>query len=281
MGLIPFTIAPYAKAPGTPIDKVNYVIDRWSNPCSAPWQVYAETLLPAALILVIGIFQWDASDQVRGKFNPKTGGRSRGRFKAISQHLPTVTDAGAQKFFWSLANLSQRGLFYWMLVDLTLDLAVNFTTLIYATEYCTGGTLGQLTRTGGAQSALVSGDDGRPLVCSTLVENTGGWSTTPTTHSIPPGTYSIAVHCDAERAYGDKPYTLEAYAEITQTGAPSQKVKSGYRPASSGKATGLVGFGRIEVTTGPATVVTHWRSKGSGTYEVKVNNASVSITREA
>ncbi len=141
-------------------DKVNYVIDAWSCPCEAPWYIYVETLKPALLtaFITLATFGWD--DVARGYFRPRGlgrrtskrggrgkggGGRSRGIPEfgdMIGKNLPGADEVKGEqwsrlgKTIWRIDTLLQQGLFWWLVADVTVDLAFNFTSVLYETVWC-------------------------------------------------------------------------------------------------------------------------------------------------
>lgn len=147
------------RPPGDPgyYDKVNYVIDSWAHPCEAPWYIYVETLWPAALeaFLVLITFGWD--DILRGYWKPRGLGRRTGKRKRkwarriprfpelgelIGSKIPTADIVKGRKWgaggktLWRIDTLLQKGLFWWLVVDVTVDFAYNWTTLLYETSWC-------------------------------------------------------------------------------------------------------------------------------------------------
>ena len=139
-------------------DKVNYVIDAWSCPCEAPWYIYVETLKPALLKAFITLATFGFDDVARGYFRPrglgrrtgKRGGRGKGRGpirfpefgEEIGKRLPGADEVKGQnwsragKTLWRIDTLLQQGLFYWLVADVTVDLAFNWTSVLYETVWC-------------------------------------------------------------------------------------------------------------------------------------------------
>jgi len=146
-------------------DKVNFVIDAWAVPCDAPWYVYIETLKPAALtaLITLSTFGWD--DMVRGYARPKQPGTRRtGKRKGKWRRaLPTWPETGEEigkrlpgadeikgkrwgtltRFLWRIDSIAQRFLFGWLVLDVTIDLAFNWTSLLYETVWCQASALGR------------------------------------------------------------------------------------------------------------------------------------------
>lgn len=138
-------------------DKVNYVIDAWSRPCVAPWYLYVRTLKPALLtaFITLATFGWD--DVARGYFRPKGLGRRTGKRKGkfgkryprlpefgemTGRHLPGseaakgINWSDGLKTIWRIDTIMQRYLFAWLVADVTIDLAYNFTSVLYQTYWC-------------------------------------------------------------------------------------------------------------------------------------------------
>lgn len=146
-------------------DKVNYVIDSWAQPCEAPWYIYIETLKPALLEAFIILITFGWADVVRGRFRPKGLGRRSGkrkgrwakrlpRFPEIGNTLGKLIPIGEQiedfgsdgpkrRFLWRIDNVIQGALFYWLVADVTIDFAFNWTSLLYKTEWCKASSLGR------------------------------------------------------------------------------------------------------------------------------------------
>ena len=140
------------------IDRVNYVIDFAQNPCDAPWAVYVETALPAALDLFIALATFGLDDIVRGYFRPKglrsyrhgRRGRRAGRVfrgipepgELIARRLPGFERARGRrvsngvKTLWLIDGVLQRGLWYWLLIDEFSEFFYNWTSMLNKTEFC-------------------------------------------------------------------------------------------------------------------------------------------------
>ena len=160
-------------------DKVNYVIDSWTNPCDAPWYIYIETLKPAALeaFLVLISFGW--GDVIRGRFRPKGLGRRTGKRKGkFLRKVPSFPEVGnligkgipiaeqiddfvlykaGTRFLWRIDNVIQAGLFFWLVVDVTVDFAFTWTSLLYKTYWCSTSSQGSFSYHGTAESVKAGG----------------------------------------------------------------------------------------------------------------------------
>lgn len=148
-------------------DKVNYIIRAWAKPCVAPWYIYVECLKPAALaaFITLATFGWD--DVARGYFRPtglgrrSSKGKRRGRGGAgwrmpefgeeTGRRLPGADEVKGQKWskgakaLWRIDTAMQQALFWWLVADVTLDFAFNFTSLLYETEWCRAAHLGRFS----------------------------------------------------------------------------------------------------------------------------------------
>lgn len=164
------------RPPGDPsaLEKVNYVIDSWASPCEAPWYIYVETLWPAALeaFIVLITFGWD--DVLRGFWRPRglghRTGKRKGKFKGrrlprfpelgdlIGKNLPGADQVKGRKWgtggkaLWRIDTLLQRGMFWWLVADVTVDFAYNWTSLLYATQWCQRSDEGRFSYTGPGKS---------------------------------------------------------------------------------------------------------------------------------
>lgn len=147
-------------------DKVNYIIDSWSTFCDAPWYIYIETMGPAALEAFITLLTFGWDDVARGYWRPKGLGRRwgkrKGRRKGAIRGFPEIGEEigkrlpGADqvknrrwgaggKFIWRIDTLAQRALFWWLVADVTLDFFYEWTSLLYATEWCKQSNLGRFS----------------------------------------------------------------------------------------------------------------------------------------
>ncbi len=139
-------------------DQVNYVIDAWARPCNAPWYIYIETLKPALLEAFIMFISFGFGDVARGFLRPKgLGGRRTSKRKGkwakriprwpeignmIGRNLPFSEQLDdfrwncGNKTLWRIDGVSQKFLFYWLVTDITIDFAFNWTSLLYETIWC-------------------------------------------------------------------------------------------------------------------------------------------------
>lgn len=157
------------KPPGDPgaFDKVNYVIDAWSRPCDAPWYIYVETLKPALLEAFITLITFGWDDVARGYLRPKgLGQRRTGKRKGklgrriprfpelgelIGENLPGSSAAKGSKWsdglktLWRIDSAVQGILFWWLVADVTLDFAFNWTSVLYETRWCQASNKGRFS----------------------------------------------------------------------------------------------------------------------------------------
>jgi len=148
-------------------DKVNYVIKAWARPCEAPWYIYIETLKPALLTAFITLITFGWDDVARGYFRPRglgrrTGKRGKGRGgrrtgglpelgDLVGKNLPGADEIKDQKWsnlgktLWRIDSLVQLGLFFWLVAEVTEDLAFNWTSVLYETVWCQASTLGRFS----------------------------------------------------------------------------------------------------------------------------------------
>lgn len=139
-------------------DKVNFVIDSWVLACEAPWYIYVETLKPAALaaFITLATFGWD--DVARGYFRPRgLGGRrsKKGKGKAkwkpkgfpelgelIGSNIPGAEEQKGKKWgnlgktLWRIDTATQQVLFWWLVIDVTIDFAYTWASLLHETHWC-------------------------------------------------------------------------------------------------------------------------------------------------
>lgn len=148
-------------------DKVNYVIDAWARPCEAPWYIYVETLWPALLkaFITLATFGWD--DVARGYFRPRglhvrRTGKRKGKWRRaipafpelgeeIGKRLPGADEVKGQRWsafgktLWRIDTVIQRALFWWLVADVTIDFAYNWTSLLYETVWCQASLMGRFS----------------------------------------------------------------------------------------------------------------------------------------
>lgn len=160
----------------------NAVIDFIEFGCYPSWQVWVTTLLPALGEAVLVLVSFGMDDVLRGYFRPN-GLRSfsglnrlprRGANRAagevgegaklldvpefgeeIGKHLPGAEIVKGRKVtnvemtLWEVDSIVQRGLYYWMIADITSDFIINWTTAIEQSQECqeqgTGYFAGHLT----------------------------------------------------------------------------------------------------------------------------------------
>lgn len=145
-------------------DKVNYVIDMWTNPCRAPWYIYVETMWPAALTAFITLITFGWDDVARGYFRPKGLGMRRTSKKKgkkgrglrgipelgelLGNKLPGAQEAQGQKWsnaaktLWRIDSAMQAGLFWWLVADVIEDFAFDWTSVLYESYWCRNSDLG-------------------------------------------------------------------------------------------------------------------------------------------
>ncbi|MBW8018008.1 MAG: hypothetical protein FVQ82_17705 [Planctomycetes bacterium] len=151
------------------VTKLNYVVDAWAAPCEAPWYIIVETMGPAALkaLITFATFGWD--DVFRGYVRPKqlrrTGKMKKPfRIKGVPIYFPEIGEwigkrlPWARRFqaivyrsgsvtMWRIDSVLQRGLFYWLVADIAVDFFFNWTSQLYATEWCKFSDLGRVSHT--------------------------------------------------------------------------------------------------------------------------------------
>jgi len=155
--------------PANPIQKIQYVIDFWMDPCDAPFQVYAKLALPALIDAFLNYIYLDLGEIIVQRFrtgaapsrprSSRKGGKgwkpSRyprlkrfgsalsmdpnehvGHKLARSFRLPRVI-SGPHAFLWLAHGVLQRLMFQVFLAQLILDFFYEWMTLVARTEYCT------------------------------------------------------------------------------------------------------------------------------------------------
>lgn len=163
-------------SPPSYIDQVNAVVTLIENPCDEPWTVYLELAKRPAGNLALGLLTFGMGDVARGFAKPKTGrtrrrgkkraGRGRLKFgipetgNMLGSLIPgsdtlkaAQTNAGL-KFMWRVDDIVQRGLWYWLILDLVGDFLYEWSTLIQATQACAAAAQGRLLYTASSGAGL-------------------------------------------------------------------------------------------------------------------------------
>lgn len=154
-----------------PIRKANYVIDWWQNPCSAPFEVYVETALPAFLEVIVFMITLTPQDLIKSHVERSTKRGARRRAVALGRRGATKTER-ALKHFWRIEGLAERGLFWWAVVDLAVDGAYRWTVLMDQTIWCSGG--GSLLTEGHDYAPAIS-PTWLPFTIPNVIQNTVPW----------------------------------------------------------------------------------------------------------
>lgn len=207
-----------SRPPG-PIDRVNYVVEMWNNPCNAPWVLYVETALPAALDAIIAVACFDIGDVLRFVFRPanlRSGRHSRGGKKGkharkpkgirarLANKLPAFQALQQRKVtqgvknLWIIDGIGQRLLWWWLVADIATMALYNWTSMIYKTERCQmalggGGALRE--NNGGTYLGLIGKN---PVGFEVLKYETGSFNTTKFGGSYGGGTFNVVAGLNIE-----------------------------------------------------------------------------------
>jgi len=166
------------QAPGY-IDKVNTVVKFVENPCNAPWTVYFESALISAGRQILVLLSFGLDDIIRGYFRPKGiyqarrspfGRRGKGKHRKgviipeigemIGKRLPGAEEARGRtvtqgvKTMWLIDGVLQRALWYWLVVDVTIDFFYTWATLVQKSTFCQAENQGKALRTGSSSPML-------------------------------------------------------------------------------------------------------------------------------
>lgn len=140
------------------LDQVNSVIRWWENPCDAPWTLYAELAREPLGDAILTLLAFGLDDVARGFLRPKGIGRvgrharkgRRGRRgvgipeigEMIGRNWPGAEDlrqrsvSDGVKKLWLVDGVIQRGLFWWMIADVTLTFLADWLTAVQESEVC-------------------------------------------------------------------------------------------------------------------------------------------------
>jgi hypothetical protein len=204
----------FEQSPGY-AQRINTIIDFWSDPCQAPWHVYMETLLPVAGRLAITLIDTDLLDMLRAYTKPRRGlargrnrtkGRRRNKFIGIPESSEFLAqfiygqawfsgrDIGnAQKWIWRIDGVTQRLLWWWLVVDLTVDGFYWWAMLMRQSEYCKRENVPALYATTDMMGCLAFA--GAWLNAGTFTETIGGQGVTINQSSVtfPEGRWQCTV----------------------------------------------------------------------------------------
>jgi len=188
------------------IDKVNYIVDFWVDPCHAPVIVYIQLARDPLAHALLSWFSFGLDDVLRGYLRPSKalGGSSfsrRGKEKkrgtrfrkaraavgGVIKHVPGIGDdignwigknlPGAQevkgrsigqgeRLLWMIDDLGQRALLALLIADIAIDFLYEWATLVADTEFCKRDKRNSLYATGPAPNT------GFPITCWPLNEAT-------------------------------------------------------------------------------------------------------------
>lgn len=189
---------PRPQPPGF-IEKVNGIINFAQNPCNAPWYLYAETALPAAGKAILTLLDFGFDDVVRGALRPRglrSHGHTRGRKRGgggsrgipeigelIGSQIPGAETAKGRQIsqgvrhLWIVDGVLQRLLWYWLVVDVTVDFFYNWSTAIMQTEFCSKVGAGSAAAdTGFEGTAFATANAWTSPFANNVIYETGGAS---------------------------------------------------------------------------------------------------------
>jgi len=140
------------------IEKVNGIMNYFEYSCDINWMLYLELAAPAAGHALLTLVEFDFADVVRGALRPRglrshrhgrrgrRGGRGRPGIpefgELIGKNIPGSDDwrgrqiSGGAKQLWLLDGVIQRVLWYWLVVDVTIDFYYEWTSAIMQSEAC-------------------------------------------------------------------------------------------------------------------------------------------------
>lgn len=209
------------------IGQINAVTKFWMNDCDIPWTVYAETAIAPLGELALALLSFDMFDVMRGYFRPKnlrTGShlrarrrRKKGKFgipetgEMVARHIPgydqmrnrTVSDG--VKHLWKIDGVMQRGLFAWMIADVTSDFFYNWTTLLMHTEEGADCAPAALLREGPCDVSPGYGTWRWVRFINVRYARGGAYPVDAAIH-LPPGRWHVAMHLKARNWSEDPKY---------------------------------------------------------------------------
>lgn len=170
------------------IDKINYIVDFWIDPCNAPLLLYLELALPPAGDALVTWFTYGLADVLRGYARPSKAlggrrstrkgkgkkprtrlGRAAAQAGRRGRMLPGFGDdsggflgknlPGAKEFkkrpisqgefnLWILDDVGQKVLLALLITDIAIDFGYEWATLLDMSEFCQRDSVGSLYATG-------------------------------------------------------------------------------------------------------------------------------------
>ena len=147
------------KAPNVSLDdKINGIIEDIENPCFAPWYVYLRLAKKPLFNAVIALLLFGFDDVIRGYFRPAPlrakPHMRRGRPRIprrpglpeigewVGRNLPGAAEAAGrrisagQSILWMLDGVAQRGLWYWLVLDVSTDFVYGWASAVQESEFC-------------------------------------------------------------------------------------------------------------------------------------------------
>lgn len=206
---------PHGWTPPTAFDKVNAVIDMFTDSCSPDLTVYARAAFEAGLEAIISLATFSMDDIIREMSRPKPTGAARGRrhgrggrkggkegkgLLEIGENighdlkgahfLPTATDSKGLHFLWQIDGYGQRAWFMAMAFGVTLDGFYSFSSIIEKSVECGGYPQGIVNYAVNEQGVLGLLGWQTPLMGTSQPQPPPpGWITTPGSFWLQTGNY--------------------------------------------------------------------------------------------
>lgn len=190
----------------------NGIVYLLENPCNDPWVVYAQSAFPAVGQAALTILSFGMDDVMRGYFRPTKGLRAlrHGRRGAKGRRIRGIPEIGetigeklpGREFFaqrtlsqgihhlWIIDGVIQRGLWYWMLLDIINDFFYDWATALFEShegEDCAGASV---LATGVIEASHALFGWNAPFVPTVKYSN-GGLSWDTIFIDLPPGHFRV------------------------------------------------------------------------------------------
>jgi hypothetical protein len=219
----------------------NAIVDFWEYGCFPSWQVWVETALKPIGELVVAVLSFGAGDVVRGYFRP-TSIRSLSGFSRLSRartgktanaaartgtklaipelgnligkNLPGAamfrgrTVGKLERTLWQVDGIAQRGLWYWLIADITADFIVHWTSAIMNSEACSGPGNGS-EFFWCAQNGVLSANSWWPWVVQDPDISDPIGELPDTRYTMPPGGGTLSFGASSRQYFG--PYVAPSY----------------------------------------------------------------------
>ncbi len=144
------------------VNKVNTIIEFFEFRCLGDWVIYVRTAVPPAGEAVLALLAFDWDDIARGFLRPygprsrmriNPHARGRGKHRLVRFEIPEIGEligknlpgakiiksrpvAWGERLFWVLDEYAQRGLFWWLIMDVVAEFFYEWALGVFRSEEC-------------------------------------------------------------------------------------------------------------------------------------------------